>query len=133
MKNQRKIKTNGPCENEEQSQQDNKCQFTLYHTNPAMRPSASMNDIYLTRDHPLVVYFKRASFLIKSSECQLIKIHGLGSCIVPSVRLVQDLLSNFFPLIEIQETQTFSMAVVDDGKKANNQVLFHLLLSKMVK
>lgn len=98
--------------------------FDLIITNPAMRSDASFNEIYVTRRHPLVVFFKRASSLVKDSSCQTVVVHGLGTCVPAAVWLVQDLMTNFAPLIEIQETQTRTVPVMDDGI-SNNKVTPH--------
>lgn len=112
----------------ENDEEKNSRQFRFSYTSPAMRPNACMSDIYLTRRRPLIAYFKRASFLIKDSTCQIISIHGLGVCVTAAVWLVQDLLEQFTPLIEIQETKTHSIPVLDEGIEDNLEV-FQLIQS----
>lgn len=107
--------------------------FNLQHKNPAMRPSASFNEIYVTRRHPLAVYFKRASHLVKDSSSEIIKIHGLGVCVAAAVWLVQDILSQFSPLVEIQNTEIRTVPVVDDGLGAKDEVIQLITFTKFVK
>eukprot|EP00742_Colponemidia_sp_Colp-10_P011583 GILJ01012895.1.p1 GENE.GILJ01012895.1~~GILJ01012895.1.p1 ORF type:complete len:137 (+),score=14.93 GILJ01012895.1:43-411(+) len=53
---------------------------------PAFRPHAAANEIYITRQKNLIVYFNRAQELFDSGESEVV-IHGLGAAIEPAIRL----------------------------------------------
>lgn len=91
------------------------CAFShLLVRHPAMRCPARMNEIYVTRKYPLVVYFQRAATLLKDPRIASFSVYGLGVCIMTSVWLVQDLLDQFSPLISLTKTETRTVSVFDD-------------------
>lgn len=68
---------------------------------PLSHGTPRSHQIYMTRKHPLVVYYKRASKLMM--ERKSLEIYGSGSCVKGAIMLAQDLHTEFPHLIKKTE------------------------------
>eukprot|EP00389_Voromonas_pontica_P001551 GDKH01002311.1.p1 GENE.GDKH01002311.1~~GDKH01002311.1.p1 ORF type:complete len:124 (+),score=13.40 GDKH01002311.1:68-439(+) len=85
----------------------------MFHRRPLARPHASVNDIYVTRRHPMVVYFKRAEALLCDSRNEAIKFYGSGACIPTVLRLTQDIETRFRACVEVS-AESSTIFTADD-------------------
>ena len=103
----------GMCKKDINSSLNAKKEFsTLLLNSSVLRPLAKLNEIYITRKHALIVYFRRAMYLLQNKDTNTIQIYALGLCINTALWLVQDLLLYPF-LVKIAYVETRTVSALD--------------------
>ncbi|KAF8820309.1 hypothetical protein IE077_003303 [Cardiosporidium cionae] len=79
----------------------------------ASRPFARPHDVYISRRHPLIVYYKRVQHLFSTPSVSFVCIHGLGACIKGAIWLSQDILQSYEHFVSV-EVSTSTTVCIDD-------------------